>query len=337
MIREALAPGREEESHMSNICTPYSKVSLDNLCCETTRWETALLSCILCKRKDAIGPTINQVLLNVDRQTGCSGNGRKGSRLICSFWMTGVHVDGMDVLSYRKVAMGAIDVLELVMGSTLVECATYRFRGYSLVDPGELRDPGKILDSKKVGQFKYSFIQILCNCETYECGIAGKPVSEADGEYVSANSVPFYEDNKLLGMTMSEFSPYYVFFAHFLVWINTLWFSSRDNDQLLEHSQHCFKMNSRGKTGWLFRSLPVGLAVIDCCKPQRKRGKYMAKCAAIGYGFIPFSFSSLGELEADEVTLLKRIRKFSMAQDIEARAAVHIFNRILLLKWWGPR
>ncbi|GKC92502.1 hypothetical protein Tco_1157944 [Tanacetum coccineum] len=54
----------------------------------------------------------------------------------------------------------------------------------------------------------------------------------------------------------------------------------------------------------------------------------MAKCAAIGYGFLPFSFSSLGGLEADAVTLLKRIRKFSMAQDIGARAAVHIFNRI---------
>ncbi|GJX54129.1 hypothetical protein Tco_0282498, partial [Tanacetum coccineum] len=70
----------------------------------------------------------------------------------------------------------------------------------------------------------------------------------------------------------------------------------------------------------------VGRVVIDVA--QRKRGKYMAKCAAIGYGFLLFCFSSLGELEADAVTLLKRIRKFSMAQDIGARAAVHIFNRI---------
>ncbi|GJX65254.1 hypothetical protein Tco_0299597 [Tanacetum coccineum] len=44
------------------------------------------------------------------------------------------------------------------------------------------------------------------------------------------------------------------------------------------------------------------------------------------YGFLPFSFSSLGELEADAVTLLKVIRKFFMAQDIGARVAVHIFN-----------
>ncbi|GJX37316.1 hypothetical protein Tco_0250619, partial [Tanacetum coccineum] len=61
---------------------------------------------------------------------------------------------------------------------------------------------------------------------------------------------------------------------------------------------------------------------------QRKRVKYEAKCADIGYDFLPFSFSSFGELEKDAVTLLKRIQKFSMAQDIGARADVHIFNRI---------
>ncbi|GKC15927.1 hypothetical protein Tco_1012709 [Tanacetum coccineum] len=46
---------------------------------------------------------------------------------------------------------------------------------------------------------------------------------------------------------------------------------------------------------------------------HRKHSKYMVKCAAIGYGFLPFSFSSLGELEAYAFTLLKRIQKFSMA------------------------
>ncbi|GJY81401.1 hypothetical protein Tco_0494152, partial [Tanacetum coccineum] len=69
-----------------------------------------------------------------------------------------------------------------------------------------------------------------------------------------------------------------------------------------------------------------GRAVIDVA--QRKRGKYMAKCVDIGYEFLPFSFSYLGELEADAVTLLKRIRKFFMTQDIRARTDVHIFNRI---------
>ncbi|GJV23499.1 hypothetical protein Tco_1376194 [Tanacetum coccineum] len=46
-------------------------------------------------------------------------------------------------------------------------------------------------------------------------------------------------------------------------------------------------------------------AVIDAT--QRKCGKYMDMCAAIRYGFLPFSFSSLGELGVDAVTLLKRI------------------------------
>ncbi|GKD55875.1 hypothetical protein Tco_1289262 [Tanacetum coccineum] len=69
-----------------------------------------------------------------------------------------------------------------------------------------------------------------------------------------------------------------------------------------------------------------GRAVTDAA--QRKRGKYMTKCADNGYGFLPFSFSSFGELEKDAVTLLKRVRNFSMAQDIGARAASHIFNRI---------
>ncbi|GJV65275.1 hypothetical protein Tco_1476103 [Tanacetum coccineum] len=48
-----------------------------------------------------------------------------------------------------------------------------------------------------------------------------------------------------------------------------------------------------------------GRAVIDAA--QHKRVKYEAKCTTIGYGFLPFSFSSLGELEEDAVTLLERI------------------------------
>ncbi|GJZ14825.1 hypothetical protein Tco_0550502 [Tanacetum coccineum] len=69
-----------------------------------------------------------------------------------------------------------------------------------------------------------------------------------------------------------------------------------------------------------------GRVVIDAA--HRKRVKYKAKCANIEYGFLPFSFSSLAELEKDAVTLLKRIRKFSVTQDIGPRAVIHIFNRI---------
>ncbi|GJR24889.1 hypothetical protein Tco_0973416 [Tanacetum coccineum] len=62
-----------------------------------------------------------------------------------------------------------------------------------------------------------------------------------------------------------------------------------------------------------------------------KQVKHEAKCADIEYGFLPISLSSLGELEKDAMTLLKRIQKFFVTQDIRARAAVHIFNRISLV------
>nr|GEU82188.1 transposase, Ptta/En/Spm [Tanacetum cinerariifolium] len=66
-------------------------------------------------------------------------------------------------------------------------------------------------------------------------------------------------------------------------------------------------------------------AVIDAA--HRKRIKYETKCAGIGYGFLSFSFSSLRELEEGAITLLKRIRKFFMTQDI-GHASIHIFNGI---------
>ncbi|GJW23926.1 hypothetical protein Tco_0037737 [Tanacetum coccineum] len=69
-----------------------------------------------------------------------------------------------------------------------------------------------------------------------------------------------------------------------------------------------------------------GRAVIEAA--QRKRVKYEAKYVNTVYGFLLFSFSSFGELEKDAVTLLKRIRKFSVTQDIETRGAVYIFSRI---------
>ncbi|KAE9605773.1 hypothetical protein Lal_00024760 [Lupinus albus] len=58
-----------------------------------------------------------------------------------AFGMPGVHVDGMDVLKVRDVAKEAIERARRGEGPTLVECETYRFRGHSLADPDELRDP----------------------------------------------------------------------------------------------------------------------------------------------------------------------------------------------------
>ena len=61
---------------------------------------------------------------------------------------------------------------------------------------------------------------------------------------------------------------------------------------------------------------------------QRKRDKYEAHCKAIGYGFLPFSFSSLGELDKDVVALLKRVQAFARTQDIGARTVAHIYTRL---------
>eukprot|EP00270_Netrium_digitus_P016987 TRINITY_DN615_c0_g1_i3.p1 TRINITY_DN615_c0_g1~~TRINITY_DN615_c0_g1_i3.p1 ORF type:complete len:431 (+),score=59.16 TRINITY_DN615_c0_g1_i3:301-1593(+) len=56
-----------------------------------------------------------------------------------AFGMPGVHVDGMDVLKVREVALEAIARARRGDGPTLIECETYRFRGHSLADPDELR------------------------------------------------------------------------------------------------------------------------------------------------------------------------------------------------------
>ncbi|XP_058738809.1 pyruvate dehydrogenase E1 component subunit alpha-3, chloroplastic [Vicia villosa] len=60
-----------------------------------------------------------------------------------AFGMPGVHVDGMDVLKVREVAKEAIGRARRGEGPTLIECETYRFRGHSLADPDELRDPAE--------------------------------------------------------------------------------------------------------------------------------------------------------------------------------------------------
>ena len=42
-----------------------------------------------------------------------------------------------------EVAKEAVGRARRGEGPTLVECETYRFRGHSLADPDELRDPGE--------------------------------------------------------------------------------------------------------------------------------------------------------------------------------------------------
>ncbi|GJU65574.1 hypothetical protein Tco_1247409 [Tanacetum coccineum] len=76
-----------------------------------------------------------------------------------------------------------------------------------------------------------------------------------------------------------------------------------------------------------------GRTMIDAA--QRKRFSYEAKCAIIGYRFLPFSFSSHRTIR--EGCLLKRIQKFFMAQNIVTRAVVHIYNKIGFVVAKGAR
>lgn len=57
------------------------------------------------------------------------------------FGMEGYEVDGMDLLAVRDVAQRAIARARAGEGPTLIETLTYRFRGHSLADPDELREP----------------------------------------------------------------------------------------------------------------------------------------------------------------------------------------------------
>ena len=59
------------------------------------------------------------------------------------FNMAGYEVDGMDVLAVNTIAKEAVARARAGEGPTLIEALTYRFRGHSLADPDELRDPAE--------------------------------------------------------------------------------------------------------------------------------------------------------------------------------------------------
>jgi len=59
------------------------------------------------------------------------------------FNMVGYEVDGMDVLAVNTIAKEAVARARAGEGPTLIEALTYRFRGHSLADPDELRDPAE--------------------------------------------------------------------------------------------------------------------------------------------------------------------------------------------------
>ncbi|KAL5731086.1 hypothetical protein ACHQM5_003845 [Ranunculus cassubicifolius] len=75
-----------------------------------------------------------------------------------------------------------------------------------------------------------------------------------------------------------------------------------------------------------FNTFVPGQAVLKAA--QRKVSKYGAKCTANGLGFLPFAFTTFGELCEEAVEFLKRIRLATLSNAAYAKSAPHIFNRV---------
>jgi pyruvate dehydrogenase E1 component alpha subunit len=62
-------------------------------------------------------------------------------RRAAAYRMTGVRVDGTDVLAVREAAREAVRLAREEHRPTLLETVSYRLRGHSVVDPARYRDP----------------------------------------------------------------------------------------------------------------------------------------------------------------------------------------------------
>ena len=61
---------------------------------------------------------------------------------------------------------------------------------------------------------------------------------------------------------------------------------------------------------------------------ERKRKKYTAKCEENGYKFIPFAFSTFGELGEDVLDLLSRSSSYSSSNSSSTKSKPYIFRRL---------
>jgi len=117
------------------------------------------------------------------------------------FGMPGVHVDGMDVLAVREVALEAIARARRGDGPTLIECETYRFRGHSLADPDELRskeEKAKYQARDPIPKLKTYMLQNGLATEAEIKELEQKVIAEVEDSVKFADESPKPEKGQLL-------------------------------------------------------------------------------------------------------------------------------------------
>ena len=65
-----------------------------------------------------------------------------------------------------------------------------------------------------------------------------------------------------------------------------------------------------------------------CNAVEKKKRKYASICAANGYSFIPFAFSTLGELDKEALGILSRLKSISCSHSGNVKSGVFIYHRV---------
>ena len=118
-----------------------------------------------------------------------------------AFGMPGVLVDGMDVLKVDAAVAEAVARARRGDGPTLIEAETYRFRGHSLADPDELRDPAEkeAWGAKDpLPKFRQQMIDLGLASEEDIAGIEAAVTAEVEEAVAFADRSPHPAPSQLL-------------------------------------------------------------------------------------------------------------------------------------------
>ncbi|KAL5717786.1 hypothetical protein ACHQM5_010751 [Ranunculus cassubicifolius] len=61
---------------------------------------------------------------------------------------------------------------------------------------------------------------------------------------------------------------------------------------------------------------------------QKKKKKYVTACEGLGYNFVSFAVSTIGDMDSEATQLLTRIHRFLASCEGGSRLAMHVFSRI---------